>query len=60
MTSYANPNHPEHKAWLVSRRRRMIWILREGKRACKLSPEERQEVIKLCDLLEKNTKELER
>jgi hypothetical protein len=59
MTSYSNPSHPEHKPWLAARRRRMIWILREGKRTCKLLPEERQKVIELCDLMEKNTKELE-
>lgn len=59
MPSYSNPSHPEHREWLTARRKRFTAILREGKRCCKLSPDEREKVIELCNLIEKNTKELE-
>lgn len=59
MPSYNNPEHPEHKEWVLARRKRFIAIVREGKRICKLLPEERELVIQLCKLMEKNHKNFE-
>ena len=56
--SYNNPDHPEHKEWLVGRRKRFIKILREGQRVLKLSPDERAVCKQLADLIAKNNEEL--
>lgn len=58
--TYSNPDHPEHKDWLVKRRKRFCAIIREGKRACKLSEAERIAVIALAKLIDQGTREIER
>lgn len=58
MPGYNNPNHPEHITWKAQRRKRFVEIIREAKRVCKFSEEERELVIKLADLVTKNTKEM--
>lgn len=58
MPSYSDPRHPEHLEWLIARRKRFEWILREGKRACKLSEDERAKVLELADMIRAGTKRL--
>ena len=60
MPTYSNPDHPEHKNWLVARRKRFTSILREGKRAVRLEDDERKLVIELCDKVDRRTREIER
>lgn len=60
MPSYSDPNHPEHKSWLVARRKRFTSILREGKRVVRLEDDERRLVIELCDKVDRRTREIER
>lgn len=59
MPSYNNPDHPEHKDWLLSRRKRFAEILREGKRICKLEPHERDLAVQLATAIEKTNKKME-
>lgn len=58
--SYSNPEHPEHLDWLIGRRKRFSKIIREGKRACKMSEEERKLVTDLANIIDRETKRLER
>jgi len=56
--SYSNPDHPEHKEWLLARRERFRWILSHSKRACKLTDEERDLVTRLRKLMQINNDRL--
>lgn len=56
--SYANPEHPEHREWLIARRERLYWILGSAKRDCKLLPEEKEMINQLRKVIKRNTEEL--
>jgi hypothetical protein len=56
---YSDPEHPEHKEWLLGRRERFRWILDASKRCCKLTPEERELVTKLRKVIKDNNVKLE-
>lgn len=45
-------NHPD---FVKARRLRFCKLLREGKRVLKLAPDERQAVVALCKMIERNT-----
>lgn len=52
------PLNPDKYWMMMVKRQRFCKIMREGKRICRLEPEERDAVVALCERIEKRTGEL--
>lgn len=52
--------NPDPAGMRIVKRKRFCQIMREGKRMCRLEPEEREAVVRVCEMIERRTKEMEK